>query len=267
MQLAEQRHQRILTQLSRAGSLRTSELALALDISEMTIRRDLLELEAKNLLQRVHGGAVLQLSPQDEYVSRNTEFAPEKAAIAEKVVERLLILQNEDKAMRVIYLDAGTTAMEVARAICAENALKPMTIVTHAINIAAFLAGQSCHRLHVIGGEIYQNTFSSFGNQAMKSIHLLHFDLFIMGASGFNETSFMNTNYVEISVKHAVLEKSAQVWMMVNSAKWQSNFAVICAYEAIHKLFIGPVAHPLQKEISKQFPHLEMVLCAAEKEL
>ena len=83
MQLAEQRHQRILTQLSRAGSLRTSELALALDISEMTIRRDLLELEAKNLLQRVHGGAVLQLSPQDEYVSRNTEFAPEKAAIVD----------------------------------------------------------------------------------------------------------------------------------------------------------------------------------------
>lgn len=262
MSLSEQRYQSILSMLSREGTLRTSDLAQALNISDMTVRRDLMTLAKRGLLKRIHGGATLDLGPKDEYSLRDHTEMKEKKIIAEYVMQRLSELSTQSFAPKVIYLDSGTTVMAVARELCRNKSLPPITLVTHGTNIAYTLANNTQHRLYMMGGEVYQNTYSTFGDDTLNMIRHFKFDLFLLGASGFNAEKFTNDNYIEISVKKAIMNQSQETWLLLDSSKWeQSNFITICGYEDIHKLFLGPEVHPQKKLIEERHPQLEIIHC------
>ncbi len=262
MPLAEQRYQRILSELSRKRTLRTSELAALLAISEMTIRRDLKVLEERALLHRIHGGATVDIVPKDIYSQRVHDAIHDKDMIAGFVVQALINKLMAAVTPQVIYFDSGTTAMAVAEKLCFYKNIPAITIVMHGTNIAYTLANQTHHRLHMVGGEIYQNTYSTFGDDALNTIKRLKFDLFLLGASGFNQEKFTNTNYVEVSIKKAVMQQSKEIWLMLDSSKWQqSDFAAICGYDDIDRLFLGPHPHPEVDLIKQNHPSLEITHC------
>ena len=143
----------------------------------MTLRRDLAEVEARGLLRRVHGGAVL-VNRDVEYAER-LELGQAQKQLVGKTATRF------PKSGQTVYLDAGTTSFEMTRAI--GQGLPQVThlhIVTHGISIANELAGRTPYHLQLIGGEVYQNALSTVGPIALAQIADLHIDVFFIGAGG-----------------------------------------------------------------------------------
>ncbi|SMC18411.1 transcriptional regulator, DeoR family [Andreprevotia lacus DSM 23236] len=231
--LADHRMQLIMTLLANKGECRVRELAEQFKLSEMTVRRDLQELEARGLLKRVHGGAVL-ISHDVGYPQRVQQGQAQKQRIGHTAAS---LLRNG----MAIYLDAGTTAMEIARAIRSGLPdVRQLSIVTHGINIATELSGQTPYSLHLIGGEVYQNAFSTVGPAALEQIAGFHFDLFFMGAGGVDTLAgWTNSNHQEAQVKRAVMARSAETCAIVGSDKWgQRTFAPVARFEDVRSWIV-----------------------------
>ena len=231
--LADHRLELIMSELSARGECRTRQLAEKFQLSEMTVRRDLAELETRGLLRRVHGGAVM-LNRDVDYAQR-LELGQAEKQLVGRAATRLL------KSGQTVYLDAGTTALEMARAIA--QGLPQVThlhIVTHGISIATELAGRTPYQLQLIGGEVYQNALSTVGPVALAQIGELNFDLFFMGAGGVDaDAGWTNSNHVEAVVKRAVIARSKSVVAICDSAKWgQASFAPILPFEGVTRWIV-----------------------------
>jgi DeoR/GlpR family transcriptional regulator of sugar metabolism len=211
---AEHRHMLILKVLAQEGACRVSDMARRFTLSEMTLRRDLQEMHDAGLLKRVHGGA-LPIGRDTEFGVRIQEGSSQKQQIGTAAAG---LIQDGWS----IYLDAGTTSMEVARAIQQGlKNVKRLAIVTNGINIAAELVGRTPYDIYAIGGEIYAAGVSAVGPMTLAQVANFHFDLFFMGARGVDaEVGWTNTNHLETQVKHAVMERSRQVCAIVDSNKW-----------------------------------------------
>ena len=228
--LADHRLELIMSVLSARGECRTKQMAEQFQSSEMTLRRDLAELEKRGLLRRVHGGAVL-LNRDVDYAQR-LELGHAQKQWVGRAAARLL------KSGQTVYLDAGTTACEMARAIAQGlPQVSHLTIVTHGISVASELAGHTSYQLQLIGGEIYQNALSTFGPVALAQIANLNIDVFYMAAGGVNtDAGWANTNIVEAVVKRAVVARSKSVVSICDSAKWgQESFATIVPLNGVSR--------------------------------
>lgn len=226
--LADHRQQLILAALSTRGECRTRQLATRFRLSEMTLRRDLKELEERGLLRRVHGGAV-PVNRDVDYSLRLEHDHAQKQAIGHAAA-RLL------RSGQTVYIDAGTTALALARAI--RQGLPQIThlrIVSHGITIASELAGQTPYAVELIGGEVYQNALSTVGPAALAQINGLDFDVFFMGAGGVDSNGgWTNSNQPEATIKRAIIARSKRVCAIVGSAKWREvSFAPIVPFDAI----------------------------------
>jgi DeoR family transcriptional regulator of aga operon len=135
-----------------------------------------------------------------------------------------------------IYLDSGTTSMELALAIkTGLPGVNQLSIATHGINIAIELSGHPAFSVHLIGGELYHNGLSTVGPVALGQIAQSHFDLFFMGARGIDESAgWTNSNQLETQLKHAAIAQSRQVCAIVDSAKWgHRGFSVIVPFARV----------------------------------
>jgi DeoR/GlpR family transcriptional regulator of sugar metabolism len=231
--LADRRLDLIMSELSARGECRTRQLAEQFQLSEMTVRRDLADLELRGLLRRVHGGAVM-LNRDVDYAQR-LELVPAQKQQVGRAATRLL------KSGQTVYLDAGTTSFEMARAIV--QGLPQVThlhIVTHGINIASELAGRTPYHLQLIGGEVYQNALSTVGPVALAQILNLKIDLFFMGAGGVDSAQgWTNSNHVEAVIKRAVIARSKSVCAICDSTKWgQESFAPIVPFDVVTRWIV-----------------------------
>jgi DeoR/GlpR family transcriptional regulator of sugar metabolism len=228
--LAHQRQQYILEVLRQHGNVRVIDVSEHLSVSEMTIRRDLAELEDKGLLQRVYGGAISSTSKDIAYSSRNAAYHDEKQAIAHHAAGLV-------KSGQSVFLDAGTTCMEIAKALLERSQRERLqvNVTTHAINIATELAGHQNVRTYQIGGEVYRESFAITGPDAVAKIRSLHFDVFFMGVCGVHpEVGLTNTNSVEVEVKLAVMERSKASYVVSDSSKWnKTTFSPIAPLSSV----------------------------------
>lgn len=228
--LADHRQELIMAALSARGECRTKQLSEQLQSSEMTLRRDLAELEKRGLLRRVHGGAVL-LNREVGYAQRLAQDQAPKQSVG-RAATRLL------KSGQTVYLDAGTTACEMARAIAQGlPQVSDLTIVTHGIGIASELAGRTPYQLQLIGGDIYQNTLSTVGPVALAQIANLNIDVFFLAPGAVDShAGWTNSSMVEATVKRAVVARSKSVVSICDSGKWgQESFATIVPFNGVSR--------------------------------
>lgn len=226
--LGDHRRELILAALSSGGQCRVSDLARQFSLSEMTVRRDLRVLEEQGLLRCVHGGAVL-VDAEVEYPLRAREGQTQKQRIGRRAAELI-------RDGMTIYLDSGSTAMELALQIKEGLVgVNQLSIATHGINLAIELAGHPAYNVHLIGGELYHNGLSTVGPVALAQIAQSHFDVFFMGARGVDlAAGWTNSNQFETQLKHIAIAQSRQVCAIVDSAKWgQRGFATIVPFEQI----------------------------------
>lgn len=227
--MARSRFQEIMETIERQGTVRTTDLAVQLGVSEMTVRRDLDELGRQGRVRRVHGGATL-------FASSDKLGGHEDNLIRKQAIARAA-LQYFPKA-GTVYVDAGSTSMELTRVI---QELDPaqrdrLRIVTHATAVSTHLATyRLVHSVHQIGDEVNFATVAAVGPQALEQILPLHFDVFFMGVRGADPTAgWTNNDLVEAKVKQAVMSRSSQVYVIADSSKWRAiSFTPIAPLEAV----------------------------------
>jgi len=207
------RLQRILELISRHGTLNNAALARSLEVSTMTVRRDLDVLERQGYLRRVHGGARLVDELDVGYGLRQGRNVGAKRRIGARAAEFV-------KDGETIYLDAGTTTMEVARAL-KRRSLHGVRVVTHAVNIAAELSGSPGLGVLQVGGELFLQTYSATGPLALETIRRFSFDRLFLAAQGVDlAAGLTNSSLLEAEVKHAAIAASRWVCLVCDASKW-----------------------------------------------
>ncbi len=184
---AQQRREQILELLHEHGKVRVSDLAHLFDISEVSIRIDLADLESRGLLSRVHGGAV---SSYKTYYSMNfnqrsgTNEA-EKRAIAEYVAETI---KDNDTVM----MNSGTTTLFVLRAL---NARQNISIITNSIAIALEASGNANFNVVLLGGLVNTKYQFTYGDDALHQLKTYHADKLILSVDGIHAENGFTTYY------------------------------------------------------------------------
>ena len=190
--ITEERHQLIVSELKQKGSVRVADLVEKFNISESTIRRDLVQLEALNYLKRVHGGAV---PVQNKFVEKSFndkshQFVAQKDLIAQYAAS----LVDEGDS---IYLDSGTTTYEMIKYLKG----KEIVVVTNGLSHVESLIEYNIP-CFVLGGKVKQKTKAVVGydpEEAMIKENAIKAsnDIFILvDDSKFGEVSF--TRFAEI---------------------------------------------------------------------
>ena len=211
--LIHTRHQRILALLQSAESVSNKQIADALNVSVMTVRRDLETLEGQGLVMRVYGGACARVKPEVSYATRLEQRLEEKRSIGR--IAASLVRDGES-----IYLDAGSTTMEIARSL-RETKLNNLRIVTHAVNIAAELSGLPNIQVVQIGGEIYRESFSATGSIAVQTINQFRFNRCFLAAQGISPSAgITDWSLAEVEVKRAAIANSSWNCLVADSSKW-----------------------------------------------
>jgi DeoR/GlpR family transcriptional regulator of sugar metabolism len=215
--LTAERRQAILTRLERDGKVVASELVAALGVSEDTVRRDLRELAAGGLVQRVHGGA---LRPAPTFAQR-LDVAPEaKAHLAEAA---LPLLEGAD----VMLLDGGTTALELARRLPADRSY---TVLTNAPPVATALADHPTAEVVLIGGRLLKEAQVTVGAAAVETLRRVRADVCVLGICSLHpDLGVTVPDHDEAHVKRAMVDASANVIALATADKLRTAAAWLVA--------------------------------------
>lgn len=229
--IAEERRLQIIQILkqSEKSLALVTDLASRLNVSGMTIRRDLEWLEAMSLVQRVHGGAILRVGEihWDSFVDRRDEYYREKQAIGLAAAQ---LVQPGEK----IILDAGTTTLQVARNL---GEISKLTVITNALPIAEDLARLLQDGQVILpGGELRFGELCLVGPAAIQSISQYLPDKLFLSCAGFTiREGVTEPDIIEVQVKQAMIRAARQVILVADSSKWSKlTFGLIAPIRAIH---------------------------------
>ena len=235
------RHQMILEELRQRSPVLVGELAVALDCSEMTVRRDLESLERIGALRRVHGGATSVFLGAEEtpYGIRALELTGAKAAIGAAAAS--LLADRE-----TVILDGGTTVMEVARALRSRQ----MTVMPLALRPVFELHECPGIKLLLPGGEVRPGELSLVGSLAESSFSPFRFDTYVMGPCGIGAEAGMTTHHLaESAIKRVAAKSSQRVIAVADSSKLgRVAFGHVCDLDQIDILVTDAGADPLRIE-------------------
>jgi DeoR/GlpR family transcriptional regulator of sugar metabolism len=229
--MQSERRRKIIEIVQESGSMSVSELCELFDVSEMTIRRDLRDLDKEGALRRVHGGAVSNLgrSYEPPFTVRTTRNAESKAAIGRKAAA--LIMDGDSVA-----LDVGTTTLEIARAL--QNCHN-LTIITASLPIANEIVSRlSLHsdvRLILTGGIVRPGELSMIGNIAWNTYSDFHVDKAFIGVGGIDlEDGLTEYNLEDALVKKPMIKNASERIVVADSSKIsQTTFTSIAPLSLI----------------------------------
>ncbi|NHZ37380.1 DeoR/GlpR family DNA-binding transcription regulator [Massilia rubra] len=222
--LLQERHALILQRLQSDGRVLAPDLAQWLQVSEDTIRRDLRDLAAAGLCQKVYGGALrmpLPAAPGGTPAQRRSAQADRKARLATAAAPCVA-------PGSVLFIDAGSTNLAIAQALGEAR----LTVITNAPAIAAALIDKALIELIVIGGRIHAETGASIGATALRDLELISPDLYILGACGVDAQAGISAiHYEEAEFKRRVAALSKAVLVATTSDKvgTAAPYAVLAA--------------------------------------
>lgn len=216
-----QRRERIQEYLAIHQIARIADLCALLETSEATVRRDLEWLENEGILERTHGGAILNqsLTFEPEYLQRAQKNPEEKRAIGALAAS---LIEDSD----IVFINSGTTTTQVLHSIRANSTI---TVFTNNLN-ASLEIGDAGFQHHVLGGEFQPRSKSTAGRFALENLRQVYADKCIIGVDGISlkHGCTVPTN-AEAEVVRAMIERTkGKVIIAADSSKWGvvSNFQV-----------------------------------------
>lgn len=219
--MPKERRNQILKQLHANGKIDIEDLVNQLNVSAMTIRRDLTYLEENEKIIRTHGGAILNkpLVVESSFRTKEGKFNDQKKQIANKAIE---FIQDHS----TILLDSGTTTLEIAKLL---KDKKTITVVTNDIKIAAELIDTDV-KVIVTGGELQNNVGTLFGPLTEQILKNIHVDLFFLGAHAIDfKAGVTAPTFEKASIKKLMIEASEKTWLVADSSKFdQKSLTKVC---------------------------------------
>lgn len=206
------RHAKLLGLLKERGYCSVAEMSQLLQVSTMTIRRDLHMLHEKQIIEVTYGGARFITSKRVEadFDIRTHEHLAEKQAIGRRAVE--LFLEEGD----VIGIDSGSTTLQVAQNL--PNI--PLTVVTHSMAATNVVAQNKLHSLIGLGGVFQPGANCFCGPQAIASLQTLYINKLFLSASGLLLPHGLSCdNLLDAEVKQALINASRQIILCMDSSK------------------------------------------------
>lgn len=225
-----ERQQQILERVDQAGFVTIEALAESFGVSAQTIRREIIALDNKGILQRFHGGAgrasgTDKLRLGHEYKSHYER--DEKDLIARQAAR---LIHSGDS----LYIDVGTTMEIAAEKI---NEIEQLTILTNSMLVAAkFNHGR--HLVHVLGGEVAGHDGSLVGEQAVLQLCDVRLDHALIGCSAIEPAgNVMDFDQRKIAIKQAARSVAKQSYLLATHRKFgRSAFARICHVDDFDQL-------------------------------
>ncbi|NLS79483.1 MAG: DeoR/GlpR transcriptional regulator [Chloroflexi bacterium] len=232
------RHAEIMDLLRAENAVAVHALALRMNVSESTIRRDLAKLEEQGVLRRIHGGALLEEDVQMEppFELRAISHRAEKDLVGRAAAA--LVQDGE-----VIFIDGGTTTPFIVPYLAERRGL---TVVTCGLNVANALSRNPNIQTIVVGGELHVESQSFVGPLALEALRAYNIrcDRAFIASGGISAQHGITNRILDrIPLKRQAIEISRWVAVVADGSKiGVAALGYVAAVEAAHHLVTDPSA-------------------------
>ncbi|MGX6606147.1 DeoR/GlpR family DNA-binding transcription regulator [Micromonosporaceae bacterium Da 78-11] len=243
--LSAQRKTLLLERLRVDGRLVAKDVAVELGISEDSIRRDLRELAAAGLCQRVYGGALPTSPAVADYATRQQVEPDSKRRVAQRAAQLV------ESGMSII-LDGGTTTLALVGALPDTFAC---TVITHSPTIATALLAHPGIEVLIIGGKLYKHSAVACGAAAVEAAQAYKADLFFLGVTGVHPGAGLTTGDAdEAAMKRALAARAADTWALASVEKMgaASPYLVLPTTQVSGIITDSPATSPVVTELLNQ---------------
>lgn len=223
----EERHELIMDELIRHGSVQVSDLVEMLDVSAVTVRKDLTDLEKSDKLYRNHGKAVL-INP---YINNRSVNEKEKLATDEKHAigrEGARLITRDDS----VVIASGTTVHALARNI---QPIHKLTVVSASLVVSNILSQQENIDIIQLGGMLRHSSLSVVGEYAADILKDCSFSKLYLGVDGIDfEYGITTTDMREAALNQKMIAAAQKTIVLADSSKFgRRGFARIADIDAV----------------------------------
>lgn len=223
----EQRHEMIMEELIKHGSVLVADLVRRLDVSAVTVRKDLTELEKTDKLYRSHGKAVL-VNP---YINNRSVNEKEKLATDQKHAigrEAARLITRNDS----ICIASGTTVHALARNIVP---IHKLTVVSASLPVSNILSAHENIDIIQLGGMLRHSSLSVVGEYATRIMEQCSFSKLFMGVDGIDvDFGITTTEMREASLNQKMMAAAQKTIVLADSSKFgRRGFAKIADIDAV----------------------------------
>jgi DeoR family fructose operon transcriptional repressor len=205
----------ILETLNKNGVIYTNEIIKKCNVSEITIRRDLSDLESKGLLVRMHGGAIKNKAVDQlfTYASKINQNRHNKEVVCQLAARHI-------KDADIIFIDCGTTLSLLTQYITRLN----LIVITNSLPVVSGLINCPNIKLSIIGGEISGERQAVYGHLAEKHIGYYHATKAFIGADGVSLLNGLSSyDEKEATITRKMIESADEVFLLCDSSKIEKN--------------------------------------------
>lgn len=217
----EERQAMIMEMLLKQGSVLVVDLTTELNVSSVTIRKDLTELEKANKLYRNHGKAIL-MNPfaNNRSVNDKEKLAPnEKQLIGHEAAK---LLTNDDS----IIIASGSTVQAFARNIIPKHRLN---VVSASLQVSVTLAQNESIDIMQLGGTLRHSSLSVVGQYSESLLSQCAFSKLFIGVDGIDfDYGITTTDMREAELNRKMMKAAQKTIVLADSSKFgRRGFAKI----------------------------------------
>lgn len=218
-----ERLEEITRLVNQKGTIRVSDIVKLLNVTDMTVRRDLVELEEQGVLTKIHGGARSNKAFQyREYshAEKHIQNKEAKQAIASKAAQ---LIEDGD----TIFLGPGTTVAFLAEALNNQR----LTVITNCMPVFTLLMAKKTEDFQVflLGGEYRQVTEAFVGEITNTSLEKLRFSKMLFSGNGVRDGEVMTSTLAEAYTQNLALKHSLEKYLLLDSSKiGKDDFTSFC---------------------------------------
>ncbi|MCE5097918.1 DeoR/GlpR family DNA-binding transcription regulator [Staphylococcus devriesei] len=223
----------IIKLVNQKGRVRTNQIVEELNVSDMTVRRDLAELEEKGLLTKIHGGArsnsVFQFK-EKSHQEKHTHNIEEKRLVARKAVN---LIEEGD----TLFLGPGTTIECLAELIDH----KSLTIITNCFPVFKILFEKRSldFKVYLLGGEMRELTESFVGEMTNTLLKTKNFSKMFFSCNGVKEANVLTSTIDEAYTQQLALERSVETYLLIDDSKiGKEDFTELCKLDDLTAVII-----------------------------